>query len=153
MSDSDTLDHLVEIMLDGDDDSLSDLILTESEKDEILFALEGETTLMNYIMLFEEYLEEHDIYLFKGWENAQLIGKPIVEKFWITFNLLVDENTDIRGAKRVQQAMSQGEVKAKKLQDGRRVVQFMVLRRDLDQIEKANKERIDQLSDQAIGEL
>ena len=108
---------------------------------------------MNYMMLFEEFLEQHDIYLFKGWEKASFIGPPTVEKFWVVFTLLVSPETDLRGARRVNDAMHQGKVVMKKTQDGSIMVQFQVLKRALDQIETDNKERIEKLSDQAKEEL
>lgn len=150
---NDTMDHLVEVMLDGDDATLSDIVLLEGEKDDVINSLDGEATLMNYMMLFEEFLEEHDIYLFAGWEDAQFVGKPIVEKFWITFHILLSDKADVRGAKRVHDALNQGEVIVRKLNDGRYVARFLILKRDLDAIENANKERIDQLSDKALEEL
>ena len=150
---NDTMDHLVEVMLDGNESTLDELVLLEGEKDDVINSLGGETTLMNYMMLFEEFLEDHDIYLFDGWEDAQFIGKPIVEKFWITFHILLSDKADIRGGKRVNDALKQGEVIIRKLKDGRYLARFLILKRDLDAIENANKERIDQLSDQALEEL
>lgn len=153
MSETDTFNQLVEVMLDEDDDSLDEFILTESEKDEVLAALSGDTTLMNYLMLFEEFLEQHDLYLFTGWDDAQIVGQPSVEKFWVTFDLLIDHKTDFRGARRINDAMPQGQVTAKRLQDGNILVRFQILKRLLDQIETDNKEKIEKLSDQALEEL
>ena len=153
MSDPDTYNQLIEIMLDEDDDALGEFVLMEAEKDQVLAGLGGDTTLMNYMMMFEEFLEQHDIYLFDGWEEASFAKQPSVEKFWITFHLLVGENADLRGAKRVRDAMNQGDVTAKRLEDGSMVVIFQVLKRSLDQIEAVNKEKIEKLSDQAMEEL
>lgn len=150
---SENYDHLLELMFAGDDEALNEAVLLESEKDDIIHALDGETTLMNYLMLFEEFLEDHDIYLFSGWDKAQIIGRPTVKKFWIIFHLLVNDNTDLGGARRVRDAMGQGKVIAKRIDDGNVVVRFEVLKRDLDKIEEINKEKIEELSDQAMGEL
>lgn len=153
MSDPNTYNQLIEVMLNEDDESLEEFMLTESEKDQVLASLEGDTTVMNYMMLFEEFLEQHDIYLFKGWEKAAFVGVPKVEKFWVTFTMVVDGETDLRGAKRVNDAMPQGRVKAKRMDEGQVLVEFQVLKRALDQIEAVNKEKIEKLSDKAMEEL
>lgn len=150
---TDTYDQLIEVMLNEDDDALGEYVLMEGEKDTVLAGLNGDVTLMNYMMMFEEYLEQHDLYLFDGWETAVFAKQPKVEKFWVTFYMLVDQNVDLRGAKRVRDAMNQGDVSAQRLRDGRIVVIFQVLKRNLDQIETINKEKIEKLSDQALEEL
>lgn len=152
MSDITTYNQLIEVMMNEDEESLTDFLLVESELDEVVGALEGDTTIFNYIMLFEEFLEQHDIYLFKGWDKASVIGRPTVEKFWITVNVLISDDTDIRGAKRVKTAMGQGDVTAQKV-DGGRVITFLILKQDLDQIEETNKERIEKLSIAALENL
>lgn len=147
-------DSLVEIMMTDDAESLDEFILNESERDEVLSSLGGDQTLINYMFLFEEFLEQHDLYLFKGWEKAQFIGRPKIEKFWVTFHLLVNSKSDMRGAKRINDALKQGEVIAKDLPDGKgKIVQFTVLKRDLDRIEADNQEKIEKLSLQALDEL
>lgn len=153
MTDSATFNHMIEIMLTEDDDSLDRFMLLESEKDTVLAALGGDPTLINYMMLFEEFLENHDLYLFEGWSSAAFVGKPKIEKFWATFALTVNEGTDMRGAKRVNDAMPQGQVKAKAMGNGKILVVFQVLKRHLDQIEETNREKIEELSDQALEQL
>lgn len=150
---TDTYDQLIEVMLNEDDEALGEFVLMEGEKDQVLAGLNGDVTLMNYMMMFEEYLEQHDIYLFDGWEKAAFAQQPTVEKFWVTFYLLVEQNVDLRGAKRVRDAMNQGDVTVRQLDDGRKIVIFQVLKRNLDQIETVNKEKIEKLSDQALEEL
>jgi hypothetical protein len=144
---------LVEILLDEDDESLGEFLLQESEKDDIMVSLDGNSTLMNYMMLFEEFLEQHDLYLFQGWEKAEFVTQPSVEKFWVVFHLVVGEETDLRGAKRVNDAMTQGEVVFQKQDDGKILVRFTVLKRALDQIEKDTRDRIEKLSDDAAEDV
>ena len=151
--DHETFNQLVDVMLTEDDEAVNEFLLMESEKDEVLADLDGDTTLMNYLFLFEDFLEQHDIYLFKGWEQAQVVGRPSVEKFWVTVTLLVSDKTDLRGAKRVHDAINQGEVTTKQLNNGHILVKFMILRRSLDQIESLNKDKIEKLSDQALEEI
>jgi len=153
MNDISTYNQLIEVMMNEDDESLDDFLLLESDTDQVIANLDGDVTLFNYIMMFEEFLDQHDIYLFKGWDKASLFGSPVVEKFWITIRLLVNDDTDLRGAKRVKDAMKQGDVVIKKTTDGRKVVEFSILKRDLDQIEETNKSRIEQLSMDALEKL
>lgn len=145
--------QLVEIMLGDDDDAVAEFILQESEKDDVMLALDGNSTLINYMMLFEEFLEQHDIYLFKGWEKAVFVSQPVVEKFWVVFHLMTPPNTDLRGAKRVNDAMKQGEVVFQEQSDGRALVRFTVLKRTLDQIEKDTQDRIEKLSTDALEDV
>jgi hypothetical protein len=144
---------MVEIMMNEDDDSLDEFMLMESESDEVVAQLEGDTTLFNYLLLFEEFLETHDLYLFKGWDNASIIGAPEVEKFWVVIKLLVGEGTDLRAVKRIDNALGQGTAKSHDAGNGKHIVVFNILKRDLDAIEETNKNRIDKLSDEALGEL
>ena len=148
-------DQSVEILIDDADnnETILDFILTESEKDEVLYTLGGDQTLINYMYLFEEFLEQHDIYLFKGWEKAQFVGQPQIEKFWAVFHLLVNQETDLRGAKRIKDAIDQGSVEVKKLDNGSSMVKFSILKRELDRIESSNQEKIEKLSIEALDEL
>lgn len=150
--DIDTYNQMIEVMLNEDDDSLAEFLLVESERDDLIAGLDGNTTLMDYLYLFEEFLDQHDIYLFKGWDTAQIMGQPNVEKFWITITLLVDDEVDLRGAKRVNDALGQGKVEIKNHANGKLVI-FTILKQSLDQIEQTNKDRIEELSDQALEEL
>jgi len=153
MRDIDAYNQLIEVIMNEDDESLGEFLLLESDADEVIGHLDGNVTLFNYAMLFEEYLDKHDIYLFKGWEKASLFGSPIVEKFWVVIRILVTEDTDLRGAKRINDAMKQGTVTVKKTTDGQKIVEFNILKRDLDQIEETNKTRIQELSADALGKL
>lgn len=154
MNDIETYNQLIEVIMNEDDESLSSFVITESEKDNILYMLGGDATLINYLYLFEEYLEQHDIYLFKGWDKAKIIGKPLIEKFWVTITLWVSGDVDLRGAKRVNDAMQQGDVRIEKdTNESGYYVQFMVLKRELDRIENENKDKIEKLSDDALEEL
>lgn len=153
MTQHDSFDQLVEVMLNEDDDALQEYILMEDEKDQVLAGIGGDVTLMNYLLMFEEFLEQHDVYLFDGWDTAQIAHQPKIEKFWAIFYLIVDDKVDLRGAKRVRDAMKQGSVKAKRLEDGKVLLIFQILKRELDYIENSNKEKIEKLSSEALEEL
>jgi len=149
---SETYSQLVEILLDRDDAALEDFLLMESEQDEALSAIGGDQTLLSYLLLFEELLDEHDIYMFKGWEDGYIVGQPKVEKFWVTVTMMVPKSTDMLGAKRLNDALPQSKVTAKKI-DGGYIVKFEILKKVLDKIETANRERIKSLADNALDEL
>lgn len=138
--------QLVEIMLGDDDASLDEFILQESEKDDVMLSLDGNSTLMNYMMLFEEFLDNHDLYLFKGWEKAVFVKPPMIEKFWAVFWLQVGPETDLDGARRIHDAVPQGEVAFHKQSDGTTVVKFTILKRALDQIEVDTRTKIEKLA-------
>jgi len=150
---SETYNQLVEIMMNEDDDAISEFIIMESDRDDVMASLDSDTTLFNYLMLFEEFLDIHDLYLFNGWEKAAIVGSPKIEKFWATFMLLTPKGTDLRGAKRIKDAMGQGQVDVKKQSNGTTLVQFMILKRELDQIETTNKDKIEKLSVDALDKV
>ena len=141
------LQHVVDMILDGDDTSARQALLLENEEEEIVRAMGNEVTFLNYLIKFEEYLDEHDIYLFDGWDDAAVIKPPKVEKFWVSFYLLLPKGADLRGAMRIKSNKeAQNEVKIRKLDDGSVVVKFKILKRYLDAIEARNKERAEQLA-------
>lgn len=142
--------HIVDKLIEGDEEGATAALLLEAEEEDLLAHLGGETTLMNYLIKFEEYLDDHDIYLFKGWDKAVIVGKPKVEKFWTTIDVMVAPDTDLRGALRVvNDKEGQNKVSKKKTKEGV-IVRFKILKRYLDQIEQRNKERSDQLSDEEM---
>lgn len=154
---TDNMEYVVDMLLEDDDEGAMEWLLLEGEERDLLTNLGGETTLMNYLIKFEEYMDDHDIYLFDGWEDAQIVGKPLVEKFWVTVWLRLGPNAQIAGAKRLMNDKEgQNTVKFKKLGvDGRDgyLLKIRVLKRFLDQIEKRNQEKSDQLSDDEIEEI
>jgi len=149
---SETYSQLVEILLDRDDAALEDFLIMESEQDEALAVIGGDQTLMSYLLLFEELMDDHDIYMFDGWEDGIIVGKPKVEKFWVTVSMKVPLKTEMMGAKRMNDALPQSKISAKKVDDGY-IVKFEILKKVLDKIETNNKEKIKSLADNALGEL
>lgn len=149
--------EVMDLIMYGDEEDLAHAkktLVKENEEERIVRVL-GDSMPMNYLMKFEEYLDDHDIYLFKGWEDARVIGSPVISKFWAVFNIWVSPDTDMRGAKRlVNDKEGQNIVRVKKL-DGDRgmIVQFKVLKRYLDAIEQRNKDRAEQLSDEQLEEM
>lgn len=138
---------LVDIIIDDDDDKLNEHLIFESRMDELLLKVNGQETAVKYLLTFEEFLSNHDIYMFDGWENAQIVGPPIIHQFWCEFSLLVSAKTDLRGAKRlVVNKNEQNEIKVLELENGNRLLKFKILKTILDNIEKNNNEKILQLA-------
>ena len=153
----DKMRDVVDMILSEDDtdfEKIEETILLENDEERILRQM-GDSTYMNYLMKFEEYLDDHDIYLFDGWEDAKILGKPKVDKFWTEFMVLVSPDTDLRGAMRIKNDKEgQNKVMTKELTDNQgTVVKFKILKRYLDAIEARNKERAEQLSDEQLESI
>jgi len=148
--------RIVDLMLEGDDDDYQEIkeaILLENDEERILRTL-GDSTYMNYLLKFEEYLDDHDVYLFNGWEEAKVL-KPInVERFWVEILVWFGPDADLRGATRLtNDKEAQNSVKMKKLGDHGYILKFRVLKRYLDAIEQRSKERAEQLSDEQLEQM
>lgn len=145
--------ELVDMILMDDLDAVRDVILLENEETQIARQI-GDTTVLNYLIKLEEYLDDHDVYLFNGWEDAELVQKPVIEKFWTTFIFRVGQDCDLRGAKRItNDKEAQNEVKIAKTEDGAVLVQMRILKRYLDAIEARNKDKSDELSSQELERM
>ena len=137
---------IVDMLIEGDVESAEEHLLVENQEQQIVRAMGGDKMPMNYLLKFEEYLDDHDIYLFEGWEECVICYKPRIDKFWCTFYVYCPEGTDLRGALRLTtDKEGQNEVKSKKIEGGT-ILQFRVLRRYLDEVEKKNQERAEELS-------
>lgn len=149
--------EVLDLIMYGDEDDMEHAkksLIRENNEEHIVRSL-GDSMLMNYLMKFEEYLDDHDIYLFKGWKEGRIIGKPKIEKFWTTFHVWVSPDCDLRGAMRLKNDKEgQNIVQVKNLGDDMgRIVRFKILKRYLDAIETRNKERAEQLSDEQLEEM
>lgn len=131
------------------------IILNEARRNELLGSLEGDKTLLQYLLLFEEYLDQHDIYMFKGWKDkeSKIIGKPTIGKFYFTVFLNVKKGTDLRGIKRIKDANSKTNILGKRQKDGSITLKIEMLKSLLDKIDADNKEKIENMSDKALQEL
>lgn len=149
--------EVMDLIMYGDEADLEHAkksLIREDSEEKIVRTL-GDSMLMNYLMKFEEYLDDHDIYLFDGWEDAKVVGKPEIDKFWTTFMVWVSPDTDLRGAMRLKNDKEgQNIVQVKTLEDDNgKIVRFKILKRYLDAIETRNKERAEQLSDEQLEEM
>ena len=147
MTDRPDLAAVVDMLIDGREEDAEAHLLVENQEQQIIRAMGGDRMPMNYLLKFEEYLDDHDVYLFDGWEECIICYKPRIDKFWCTFYVFCPKGTDLRGALRIvnDKEGKQNEVKQKKTDDGH-ILQFRILRRLLDELEKKNQERAEDLS-------
>jgi len=147
------LSHVVDLLLDSEDTSAAEhALLMENEEDRLTRKL-GNQTLTDYLLKFEEYLDNHDLYLYDGWEDAQVLGRPKVKRFWVVVYLWAAKNVDLRGIYRIKTDQEgQNQVKVKRLKDGSHIIEVSVLRRLLDKVEEKSQDEADQVSDEEIGQ-
>ena len=145
--------HIVEKLLDEDDlQGAEQALLMENEEDRLTRKL-GDTTITNYLLKFEQYLDDHDIYLYEGWDDVQILGKPEVQRFWFVCNMWVPKKTDLAGIGRIKTDQEgQNQIKVKKLQDGSRVIQVRVLKRLLDRVEEKSQDEVEEISSEKTGQ-
>lgn len=146
MSNRTDLTAVVDMLIEGNVENAEEHLLVENQEQQIIRAMGGDRMPMNYLLKFEEYLDDHDIYLFDGWEDCVICYQPRIDKFWCTFWVYCPDGTDLRGALRLtNNKEGQNEIKQKRT-DGGHILQFRVLRRYLDEVEKKNQERAEELS-------
>jgi hypothetical protein len=153
MSIPNELTEIVELILEEDLEQAEYHLLIESTEERIIQALSGERMPMDYMLKFEQFLDEHDIYLFDGWDTAQFITKPRIEKYWAFFYLKTSKDTDLRGALRIQNSKEgQNKVGVKKTGDGY-IFEFKILKRYLDQLDQKNKEEASRVASDEFEQI
>ncbi len=147
------LTHVVDMMLDEEDlEGAEEALLMENEEDRLTRKL-GDNTLTNYLLKFEEYLDDHDIYLYDGWNTVQVLGRPRVQRFWVIVYLWVPKKVDVKGILRIKNDQEgQNQIKVKKMRDGSSVLEVKVLRRLLDKVEEKSQDEAEEVSDEKIGQ-
>jgi len=146
---------LIERLLLPDDQAVSTVVghlLVEDEESELVRTI-GDTSLVHYCMKCQQFIEDElDLYVFAGWEQAEFIGPPVVEKFWVTFRLLLPPDSEWKYAKRFQyNHMGQNQIQVRQMDDGSYLVQVRILKRFLDMLEIRDKDKSEQLADEDIG--
>jgi hypothetical protein len=122
-------------------------LLAESIESDIVKNI-GETSKLDYLLKLEKFFDERDLYLYQGWEDAQIVEAPKVTKFWVTLDLRVSEKTELKGALRCCNGEeSQNSARYKQLEDGSYYVRFKILRRILDKIEMDAKDKAEDIAD------
>ena len=149
--------EVMDLIMYGDEDDLNHAkktLMVEDEREKLIRRA-GEVAPINYLMKFEEYLDDHDIYLFDGWKEAKVWGRPQVKMFWFIAYLWVSKDADLRGAKRLtNDKEGQNIVKVKKLDNDRGyLVKFKVLKKYLDAIEARSKQKAEQQADEELEDM
>ena len=147
------LTHIIDKLLDEDDlQGAEQALLMENEEDRLTRKL-GDKMLTNYLLKFEEYLDDHDLYLYDGWEDVQVLGKPEVQRFWVVVNMLAHKKTDLAGIQRIKTDQDgQNQIRVKKLKDGSMIIQVKILRRLLDRVEEKSQDEVEEISAERIGQ-
>jgi hypothetical protein len=141
------------LMMEDRLDEAQNMLLAEDVEDKLLKAI-GEVNYVNYLMKFEQYLDDHDIYAFDKWEDAEIIATPKVDRFWVTIWMKLQPGTDMRGAKRLlNDKENQNEISYREEPDETVLMKFKILRRLLDKIEIENKENADEIADREAGQI
>ena len=141
---------VVEHLLEDETKEAIDKMLLETQEQRIIRILGGDKMPMNYLMKFEEYLDDHDLYLYNGWEDATIIYKPKIDKFWVTVYLFCKDGTELQGLKRLTNDLEgQNKIQIEKTEGGH-IVGFKILKRYLDNIEKQNQDKAEELSDEEM---
>lgn len=140
-------DYAMTLILEDRIDDATECLLAESIESDIIQAI-GETSKLDYLLKFERFIDERDLYLYKGWEDAQILSSPKVDKFWVTIDLRAPKEVELKGAERCcSDEESQNTIHWKELEDGTYFVRFKILRRFLDQIEMNAKDRAEEIAD------
>lgn len=143
---------LIERLLVDDDMAVPTVVnhlLVEDEEAQLVQVI-GDTSLVHYCMKCQQFIEDElDLYVFKGWEDAEIVGAPKVEKFWVTFDILLPPESEYKAAERFTfNKMGQNEVTVKELRDGSYLVHIRMLKRFLDALELRDKDKSEQLADE-----
>jgi len=139
-------EYTMHLIMEDRIEEAEEALLCESIENDLLQRI-NETGALDYLMKIEQFFDQRDLYLFKGWEDAQVLEAPKIEKYWVSLDLRVPEGTELKGAMRCcSDREAQNSVKYKQLEDGSYFVRFKVLRRILDQIEMNAKDRAEELA-------
>ena len=140
-------DYAVDLIMEDRIEEAQDVMLAESIESDIISAI-GETSQLDYLLKLEKFFDERDLYVFNGWEDAQILASPKVDKFWVTLDLRVPKETELKGAMRCcSDEEAQNTAQYRQMEDGTFFVRFKVLRRILDKIEMSAKDRAEEIAD------
>lgn len=144
---SELTEYAVTLIMEDRVEEAKECLLAESIESELVKNI-SETSKLDYLLKMEKFFDDRDLYLYQGWEDAQILTSPKVDKFWVTLDLRVGPKTELKGALRCCNGEeSQNTVKHKKFEDGSFFIRFKILRRILDKIEMAERDRAEVVAD------
>lgn len=129
-------------------DEARETMLAESFETDLIKNI-GETSKLDYLLKLEKFFDDRDLYLYSGWEDAEILGSPNVSKFWVSLDMKVSKDAELKGILRCTygEDSEQNTAKYKQLEDGNYYVRVKVLRRLLDKIEMTAKDRAEDIAD------
>jgi hypothetical protein len=142
-------EYTIKLIFEDRIEEAEEMLLCESLENDLLSKI-NETGALDYLMKIEQFFDQRDLYLYNGWEDAEILSAPKIDKFWISLDLRVPKDCELKGAVRTcSDKEAQNSVKFKQLEDGSYFIRFKILRRILDKIEMDSKDRAE---DQAAKE-
>jgi len=141
-------DFAMQLILEDRLDEAQECLMAESIETDLIQAV-GETSQLDYLLKLEKFFDDRDLYVYTGWEDAQVVAPPKIGKFWVTLDLRVPQNAELKGALRCcsTEEEEQNTAGFKTLEDGSHFVRFKILRRLLDKIEMTSKDRAEDIAD------
>lgn len=139
-------EYTMSLIMEDRIEEAQEMLLAESIENDLLQKI-SETGGLDYLMKLDQFFDERDLYLYRGWEDAQILSPPKIEKFWVSLDLRVAPDSELKGALRCcSDQEAQNSVKYKKLEDGSYFIRFKILRRTLDKIEMDMKDRSEEIA-------
>jgi hypothetical protein len=139
-------EYTMRLILEDRIEEAEEMLLCETIESDLLQKI-NETGSLDYLMKLEQFFDQRYLYLFPGWEDAQILAAPQIGQFWVSLDLRVPKETELHGAKRCcSDREAQNSVKYTQLEDGSYFVRFKILRRILDKIESDAKDRAEDLA-------
>lgn len=146
MSISPLSEYTMRLIMEDRIEEAQEALLCETIENDLLQKI-NETGSLDYLMKLETFFDQRDLYLYKGWEDAEILSPPKIDKFWVSIDLRVPKGSELQGAKRcASDKEAQNSVRYKPLEDGSFFVRFKILRRILDKIEMDAKDRAEDLA-------
>ena len=134
-------EYTMQLIFEDRIDEAEEMLLCETIENDLLKQI-NETGSLDYLMKMEQFFDQRDLYLYKGWEDAEIVSAPKIGKFWVTLDLRVPRDAELKGAMRCcSDKEAQNSVKYKQLEDGSYYIRFKILRRILDKIEMDAKDK------------
>src|SRR6185437_9887994 len=125
---SELSEYAVNLLMDGRIEEAEEVMLVESTEGDLRRQI-GEVSYLDYLLKFSKYLDDHDVQIFEGWDDA-LLYRPEIRQFWVIIYMRVGEKTDLKAIRRIcTDKEDQNEVRVKKMDDGTQLLRFKILRR------------------------
>ncbi len=139
-------EYTMRLIMEDRIDEAQEVLLCETIENDLLQRI-NETGSLDYLMKIEQFFDQRDLYLYKGWDDAEILAPPKIDKFWVSLDLRVPNDVELKGAFRCcSDREAQNSVKYKHMEDGSVFVRFKILRRILDKIESDAKDQAEDLA-------